>query len=143
MDHLARREHSRAELEQKLAKKDFDSALINQVLNRLREESLQSDERFAEAYITSRARKGFGPLRMVLELGQKGLSESLIDNALADVDINWLDEITRVWQKRFNGQLPQDLKEKAKQTQFLHYRGFDADLIKELYIHRSEDRIVD
>ncbi len=49
MDLLARREHSRLELYQKLKQKKFEPNIINTELDKLSDEGLQSDERFAEA----------------------------------------------------------------------------------------------
>ena len=61
MDFLARREHSRLELYQKLKQRQFEPDVINSELNKLLDEGLQSDERFAEAFLRSRIDKGKGP----------------------------------------------------------------------------------
>jgi regulatory protein len=61
MDLLTGREFSRAELAKKLDNRfDGDSA-ISAVLDRLQEEGLQSDQRFAEAFLRSRIYRGQGP----------------------------------------------------------------------------------
>ena len=57
---LAIREHSRLELKNKLRKRDYTEEEIQSVLCELQEKNLQSNERFAEAYIHSRQQKGFG-----------------------------------------------------------------------------------
>ena len=58
MDFLARREHSRLELYQKLKQRQFEPDVINSELSKLLDEGLQSDERFAEAFLRSRIDKG-------------------------------------------------------------------------------------
>ncbi|OQX44617.1 MAG: hypothetical protein B0D85_06675, partial [Candidatus Sedimenticola endophacoides] len=65
---LAAREHTRAELRGKLASRCAEPQLLEQVIDELRERGLQSDGRFAEQYVSSRMRRGFGPLRIRREL---------------------------------------------------------------------------
>ena len=77
MDLLARREHTRKELTTKLATKGFQDDVIEQTINRLTEEGLQSDERFTEAFVTMRTKKGQGPLRILKELQERGVKSSL------------------------------------------------------------------
>ena len=61
MDFLARREHSVYELKQKLFIKYPDSTLgdLENTLDELRQENLQSDHRFDESYVRYRKTKGF------------------------------------------------------------------------------------
>ena len=51
---LARREHSRVELERKLARHSTDTGRITQVLDQLQVEKLLSDQRFAEGVVRVR-----------------------------------------------------------------------------------------
>ena len=62
MDYLSRREHSRYELYKKISAHNFDRDLINQELDLLIEDGLLSDERFVEAFIYFRKKKGKGPV---------------------------------------------------------------------------------
>ena len=68
LDLLARREHARVELEQKLQKKGFPESRIHQALQQLTEKGFQSDERYIEDFVRSRVYKGNGPLRILQEL---------------------------------------------------------------------------
>jgi regulatory protein len=72
---LARREHSRMELTQKLKLRNFSENEISQTIEQLTQQDLQSDKRFAECYMRSRAEKGFGPVRIKFELREKGVDE--------------------------------------------------------------------
>src|SRR5690606_2652334 len=76
---LARREHSRRELKRKLGAKGHPSDLIDQVLEQLAREGLQSDQRFAEAYLHSRIQKGYGPVRLLHELAERGVDAGLAE----------------------------------------------------------------
>ena len=82
--------------------------------------------------MTQRSVKGYGPNYIRQYLGQQGISQSMITALFEQIDIDWFNCIERVWRKKFSV-LPQDLKEKAKQQQFLYYRGFESEQIQELF----------
>lgn len=123
---LARREHSRAELQRKLISKGWDSEQVRQVLDELAAENLQDDDRFMSAYIRYRSEAGYGPRRIMAELAERGIKEVTPD--LTDANSpEWLAVLKRAWQKKFNNEFPKDFKTKAKQMRFLIYRGFTPD----------------
>ena len=127
---LARREHSKQELVQKLAMREYTQAEIEDAFERLDRHGLQSDERFAEAYVRMRERAGFGPVKIRLELAARGVSDSLIDAYISSSEMNWYDSAVRAWQKKFRGVKPSSVQERAKQTRFLLQRGFSHEHIK-------------
>ncbi len=127
---LARREHSLAELKIKLLRRyGDDSDLIDQVLEQLGCDGLQSDERFCQAYIAMRSRGGRGPLRIAMELRERGIGDQLTAAYLDPQDDSWLDSARSVRHKRFGCVPPTDLKARAKQMRFLQYRGFSREQI--------------
>lgn len=139
MDLLARREHSRRELVTKLKIRGFEGDEVEQYLDRLIERGLQSDQRFAESYLRMRSENGYGPIRIRQELAQKGIKESQISLLFEETDIDWFDKALSLWQKKYN-QLPgNDLKLKAKQSRFMQYRGFDFDIINQVFKYQPED----
>jgi len=128
---LALREHSRFELEVKLKRKGFDAVLIEQVLARLVDLDLQSDQRFVESFVRSRTVKGQGPCKIRGELRQRRVAESLIEHELSRDADYWLDRAEEARRKRFGPLLPGcDLWQ--QQARFLSQRGFPADLIYRL-----------
>lgn len=134
---LARREHSRHELQQKLIQKlpvdgavEGDRDAIPALLDRLTEQGLLSDERFTEAYVNMRARKGYGPTRIAIELAEKGIVDELAQVYLERSD--WRALLAETWRKKFN-KLPVDYPEKARQMRFLHFRGYDTEAIQQLF----------
>lgn len=129
---LAQREHSKQELSKKLLAKGFDKADVECALDILIRDGLQSDERYVEAYINSRSNKGYGPNDIRQHLAQKGISSSIFEQVCQQLDIDWLERLEYVWQKKY-GKYPLEPKEKAKQKKFLYYRGFDAELINQLF----------
>ena len=131
-DFLARREHSRKELKYKLARTCDDDSLIDELLGKLAEEGLQSDERFAESFIHHRVNKGQGPIKIEQELRQRGVEQNVISAFLYSGSVDWLvlAEETRV--KKFGEAVPVDYQKKAKQSRFLYSRGFDSEIIHQL-----------
>jgi regulatory protein len=130
MDYLARREHGRVELRNKLTKFGFDADISDAAIERLIDDGLQSDQRFAEAFIQSRINQGKGPTRIRVDLSQRGVSDSVIDDGLHEAEQNWRALASEIRAKKFGAELPVDFKEKARQMRFLQYRGFEPDQIQ-------------
>ncbi|SMF07401.1 regulatory protein [Alteromonadaceae bacterium Bs31] len=134
---LARREYSERELRQKLPQKMEGSqeqiySELDEIIARLQSLGYQSDERFAFSYARMRQSKGFGAERISLELGEKGVATELVAQALAALEEKWPDIIGEAWQKKFKSP-PADYAEKAKQQNFLRYRGFRYADIEQLF----------
>ncbi|NVJ66024.1 MAG: regulatory protein RecX [Gammaproteobacteria bacterium] len=139
MDLLARREHSRRELINKLKIRGYEGEEVEDYLDRLTERGLQSDQRFAESYVRMRSGNGYGQRRISQELQQKGIAESKISQIYEEMALDWYQIALEIWQKKYN-QLPgNDLKLKAKQSRFLQYRGFDFDIINWIFSRKPED----
>ncbi|MGB5208962.1 MAG: regulatory protein RecX [Gammaproteobacteria bacterium] len=130
MNLLARREYARAELASRLSRRQLPADLVGEVLDDLVAENLLSDARFAESFVGARASRGKGPLRIRRELEERGVSGELIDIALEDSGVDWLDVAKAVRHKRFGAAIPVDFKDKARQMRFLQYRGFAPDQIQ-------------
>src|SRR3990170_7513821 len=81
--HLARREHSRAELERKLAQHAESPAALGQLLDALAAKRQLSDERYAEARAHQLSRK-YGAARIRQDLKAKGIGEHLVDKVSAE-----------------------------------------------------------
>lgn len=128
MDYLSRREHATQELFQKLrAKGEYDADEISEVLARLAEQGLLSDERFTEAFINQRINKGHGPLKIRAELRQKGVSDAMIETLMDQHNDTWCESALAVRIKKYGLEPPTDLKETVRQTRFLQSRGFSGE----------------
>ena len=127
---LATREHARAELQRKLAAKGCAAEYIDEVLDQLAAQNLQSDERFTEHYVAQRIRQGYGPLRIVAELRERGITEDLIADRVVTNDPEWRQHMEAVVSSRFGELAASDRRELTKRARFLEYRGFSADLIR-------------
>lgn len=127
---LSRREHSRLELSRKLHRRGFDDMVIEQVLARMEHDRLLDESRFVEAYIYSRRNKGYGPVRIRMELRERGIEDSLISDFLNTEEPEWLDKGQQVRCKKFGTDLPDTPQERAKQSRFLQYRGFSSEHVR-------------
>ncbi|MDB4072850.1 recombination regulator RecX [Gammaproteobacteria bacterium] len=132
LDLVSRREHSRHELMQKLDKRYPNTTpIIEDVLDKLETNKILDDERFAEMYLNSRARKGFGPKKIEMELHSKKVDSFFISNAVEAYE-SWLENAHRELKKKFKDQKPTDYQSKMKQKQFLFTRGFSSPIIDKI-----------
>lgn len=126
---LARREHSRHELIQKLKAKNFDENLIQEVIKYLEQKKYLDDVRFAQSYARMRSHKGYGNCRISAELVQRGVAREVV-NALLFDETETIKLIKKNYQKKY-GQTPMtDLQEKAKRMNYLYRKGFDREVIR-------------
>ena len=126
---LSRREHSAHEIREKLRQREFDSDEIEQTVEELKAGGWLSDERFAEAYIRMRQLKGFGPVRIAMELKERGVDELIVESRLDTNDACWTQVLEQQYQKKYRNTAIDDYNEKAKRIRFLQYRGFTLDAI--------------
>lgn len=126
---LAAREHATAELQRKLRNRFPDSAAVAAVLEDLAREGLLSDDRFAEAYVRERSRKGYGPRRIRAELAERGVASGLRSRCLDDTAIDWHGVLLRTAVRKFGADPAEDRHSLARRARFLEQRGFPPDLI--------------
>ena len=136
LDHLARREHSRLELEKKLTPYAPTVQELSSVLDSLEQSGLLSAGRVVEQVVHIRRNK-FGSRRIVHELQQKGIDDELISAALPRLKKTELKTARVVWQKKF-GTTPVNAKERAKQIRFLMGRGFSTEIIMQVLDPRDD-----
>jgi len=124
---LARREHSRAELERKLAPHAESAEQLHALLDRLVETGLLSNERFAQSVVHRRAStRGAAVIRH--ELRAHGLADEVVSAQVASLEENEFARARALWLRRF-GALPQSLPERARQMRFLLSRGFSGEVV--------------
>jgi regulatory protein len=141
--YLAQREHSRLELERKLARHVEDqpelpaAAQIAAALDDLAAKGLLSDARTAESVLRSQGAR-FGSRRLKQTMQAKGLAPELISATLQQARGTEFERAREVWQRRF-GELALDASERARQMRFLASRGFDGDVIRRVVQAREDE----
>ncbi len=130
---LARREHSYWELQQKLLTKSENKNAIITVLEKLKNEKLLDDARFAESYVRMRSNRGYGPVRIQNELHHRGVAKIIADEIIENMKNEWSTLIISVRKKRFGTTIPKDFSMRTRQMRFLEYRGFTHDQINAVF----------
>lgn len=136
---LARREHSRYELQQKLLQRYYPSTMIEECLDALEQQGLLNQSRYAHSYAASRAAHGYGPVRISTALRQRGIAQNCIDAALAELEAEWLEHLQHLHRKRFRAPLPTSHAERQRQTQFFRQHGFTNEQIQQLFAHLTAE----
>ena len=140
---LARREHSRAELERKLAPQVDDTPeasaaeRIRAALDELAARGLLSDQRTAESVLRSQGAR-HGSRRLEQTLRAKGLDAELVTATLQQARTTELERAREVWRRRF-GSAPTDPAERARQMRFLAGRGFEPEVIRRVVSGADDD----
>ena len=124
---LSQREHSRLELQRKLAAYVEEGDDLPAILDELEKRGFISEQRVVASVIHSKASR-FGTARLVQELRSKGLDDDAVRDASEQLRDTELQRATDLWRKRF-GTPPADLKEKAKQLRFMAARGFSSAVV--------------
>ncbi len=105
---------------------------VEQVLDQLAAQGLQSDARYTEAYTHSRIERGYGPLRIRSELKERGISGALVAEYLSDDPDLWREQLQAVHDRKYGAATTGDRKEQAKRARFLMYRGFSSEMIRQI-----------
>jgi len=127
---LSQREHSRLELERKLAGHEQEPGELARVLDELQAKGFISEQRVIDSVLHRRAaRLGAGRLRQ--ELQAKGLDGELVAQTMARLKDTEAERARGVWQRRFD-LLPSDAAERARQSRFLAARGFGGEVIRKV-----------
>lgn len=128
--YLAAREHSRAELERKLAPHEETPGQLAQVLDDLQAKDFISEARVVESVINRRSSR-LGASRVRQELQAKGLDSARINEAIAGLQSTEYERALELWRRRF-GELSTDPKVKARQARFLMSRGFAGGIVSRI-----------
>lgn len=131
---LARREHSRVELARRLAAKGHAQARIDECIDELAAQGLQSDARFAESFLRSRLFRGQGPVKIRLEMERRGLDPEEVRDAFAAGEVDWQTLACETLSRRFSGPGGSP-RERARRERFLAGRGFDFDQVRHALAH--------
>ena len=133
---LALREHSRLELERKLARYSEDAAEIERLLDHFEQRGWLSEARLVAQTVSSRRRR-LGTQRICAELRGKGVSDDAIAAVLPAMRAGEVEVARDVWSKKF-GVPALSAADRARQIRFLQGRGFDFDTIRKVLGGRDE-----
>jgi regulatory protein len=127
---LAGRDFSRHELSERLRRKGYGAAAVTDAIAVLVQEGFLREQRYAEQFVTQHAGRGRGPVRIRMELRERGVEAEAIEQALGDTETDWNHAAREARRRKFGLAPPADYRERAKQARFLQYRGFSSDQIR-------------
>ncbi|QEH44418.1 recombination regulator RecX [Aggregatibacter actinomycetemcomitans] len=129
MNLLSRREYSEFELRCKMQEKAFSEDDIDQAIAHCQQKNWQSDARFTESYLHSRAQRGYGANQIKQELRQlKGVENTTIEAVMRECEIDWSALALTVLRKKFpDYKAKQPPKIRQKIWQYMLSHGFHGD----------------
>jgi regulatory protein len=138
---LSRREHSRLELERKLAPHAESTEQLARVLDELTQAGWQSDLRFTQSWVHRKA-PSQGSARVLRDLKLQGIPQETLSNVQSELKKTEYERACAVWSRKFpktEGQL--SAAEYARQARFLASRGFSSDIIRRVLKHSGDEEL--
>lgn len=133
---LSQREHSRFELEKKLGPHAESAAELATLLDDLTAKGFISEERVVSSVVRRRAER-MGAARIRQELQGKGIAPEAVAEAVARLQPSELARAHELWSRKFDGVLPTEPKERARQMRFLLTRGFGGETVRKVLAGRG------
>jgi regulatory protein len=134
---LAAREHSRQELERKLAQHEAQPGQLKAALDELQARGFIDEQRVVDSVLHRRAGR-LGAQRIRQELQAKGLDSERVAAAVASLRGTEAQRAREVWRRKFGVQ-PADAAQRAKQARFLLARGFSGEVVRRVLAYDEED----
>ncbi len=129
---LARRDHFRRELENKLCAKKYPADEIEDAITRCEASGLVDDVRVGERFVEVRAEgRGWGPRRLAGELKIRGIASADAE-MLASLDPRAAEEAMRTALRKLEVRAPEgwwrDSQRRARMVSSLIARGFETEV---------------
>lgn len=151
-DILSRRDHSEAEVRDKLRRKKFTDSQIDPVIAWLKEKQLLDDQRFATTYIENTVLfKPVGPRWLKMKLRSKRVADGVIEAALSEAfvgnrETQLLQQAAAMWRRSHRSPASDSLKDARLYQQrlyrFLVSRGFSSGKISDLLSRSNNEDLV-
>lgn len=131
---LARRDHSRHELNSKAVQKGYRPEYVTLILNDLEQNGYINNSEFARKFASDKfSLKKWGPVKIRFELIKKGIDKQIIDRVLLketeDLELNKICVDLILKRKRHFLRENDSYKRKQKIASYLQGRGFSFDTI--------------
>lgn len=131
---LGMREHSRTELERKLASQEQAPGELAQVLDELQAKGFINEARVVESLVHRRA-GAFGSARIRQDLLQKGVATDVVQATVRELQGSEFERAKALWLKRFGAPVagePVDPRQQLRQLRYLMARGFSAEVVRKV-----------
>ncbi len=132
LHYLGYKMRTETELRRKLETKEFAPDVIARVMEFLKKYGYCNDRKYAESYVKERLRlQPRSAYLLKMELKQKGISEQIAQEVLAESNLDETADAVRWIVKKTKGNLQLDEKQKKKLYGFLQRKGYHWDIIEE------------
>lgn len=135
LNYLSRREHSRAQLRQKLLQKTAEVAEVETVLLWCEQQGYLDEQRFLAMLVRQRCNQGYGYQAILAECRQQQLNSAQLTNVIAELEIDWWQVAKHCYQKKYGDTQVADFREKMKRMAYLQRRGFNQEQIRAVFSH--------
>lgn len=129
---LSYRDRSEKEIRDFLQRKKVENS--GEIIEKLKEQGLIDDEKFAKEWVQSRRRK-YGLLRIKQELLQKGIDKKIIEQVISyqssvvsekEIAEKALEKKLRIWRNL------EEIEFRKKAIDFLLRKGFEYEVVKKI-----------
>lgn len=128
------------EIRMKLAEKEFSEEVIEKVIAFLEKYGYADDREYCRKYIREKLRmKPKSGYALKIELRQRGISSRIIDEVMAEMEMDEEGDAFRWLERKSRGNWPPaDEKQKKKLYDFLLRKGYSYDVIGEAFRQMNE-----
>lgn len=134
LKYLGYKMRTEKEIRQKLIEKEYETEIIYRVVDFLKKYSYVDDFKYAESYIKEVQRlKPKGSYAIKQKLREKGVSDLIIEEALAEGGLDEEEDAQRLICKKLGERREVTFKEKKKLHDFLLRRGYSYAIIKKAF----------
>lgn len=130
---LSRRDHSAAQLTQKLQQKGASAAQVTEVISWCTAQQYLDENRFLSMLVRTRTRQGYGYHYLLQQCRTQNIGTEQLNACVAALNIDWWALALAAYQKKYGASPITDFKEKTKRMAFLQRRGFSSEQIKAVF----------
>jgi regulatory protein len=127
---LKYRERSQREINYRLQRRGFSTAVIQRVIEYLRQNNYLNEERFAQNYIKEKITKGIGRRKIYFGLKKLGVDQQYIEEQIANIDEQDYYQALRKVIGRKREHYKSKKYPRVKLWRFLLQRGYYSDEIR-------------
>lgn len=128
---VSKKEYSVLEVKRKLLVR-YSQQIASDCINYCISKEYISDKRFAEMFTRFRYHNHYGPIRIIYELKEKGVNESLAENTISSLEYDFEVTLEELIKNKISNVDLKDIKAKNKLIKSLLTRGFEYQKIKKV-----------
>lgn len=140
MTYLGFKARTEKEVRNKLSEKQFNLDITDRVIDFLKKYNYVNDRKYCDSYIKDSIRlKPKGRILLKYELSQRGVKDSIIEEAIFESELNEFEGAKTLLEKKLSKVYEITPKEKKKAFDYLLRKGYSSDIIKEAFDCTNEE----